>query len=153
MEIATSRFGNLTIDQSDKIFVPKGVLGFEKLREYFLIEKSGLFPFLWFQSAEEPEVAFPLVDPAYFFPDYRIEVDPRELGELKISDLKKVKIFVLVSVPPGNPQEATADLMGPLLVNGENYLAKQVVLSKSPYSTRHFLFKNGSLEHQKPSIL
>ena len=151
MEVLTSRFGNLTVNPEEVFFVSKGILGFENLKKYFLVERPGCSPFAWFQSAEDPQVAFPLIDPAYFFPDYRIEVDPRELGELKISDLKKVRIYVLVSIPPGNPERASADLMGPLLLNEENHTAKQVVLSKSPYSTRHFLLKNGRPECQKTS--
>ncbi len=150
MQIATSRFGKLEVNPQEAYFIPKGVLGFENLKQYVLVDKSAFSPFVWFQSADDPKIAFPMIDPAYFFPDYRIEVDPRELGELKISDLKKVRIFVFVTVPSGQPGEATADLMGPLLVNDENHLAKQVVLSKSPYSTRHFLFKNGRPEFQRP---
>jgi flagellar assembly factor FliW len=143
MEITTSRFGSLSVDPKDSIKVPKGLLGFENLREYYLVEPPQSAPFLWFQSSEDSTVAFPLIDPAYFFPEYRIEVDFRELGELKICDAKNLKVFILVVVPPGHPQDAAADLMGPIVLNAENRLAKQVVLSKSPYSTHHFLLRNG----------
>lgn len=152
MEVATSRFGKLNVNPEELISVPKGILGFEHLKKYFIVEKSNLSPFIWFQSAEEAGVAFPLIDPACFYPDYRIEVDPRELGELNISDVKKVQVYVLVTVPPGKPEEATADLMGPILVNGETRLAKQVVLSKSPYSTRYSIFKNGLPQRPRPSV-
>ncbi len=151
MEIVTNRFGKLEVDKNDTIVIPKGILGFEGLKEYYLVEPSHTAPFVWFQSAEDPSVAFPLVDPAHFFADYRIEVDPRELGELKIVDAKKLKVFVLVSVPSGCPQDAAVDLMGPVVLNEENHLAKQVVLSKSPYSTRHFLLRNGRPDFQKTS--
>ena len=149
MEILTNRFGKLEVDKNDTILVPKGLLGFEGLKEYYLVCPPHSAPFVWFQSAEDPCVAFPLVDPSHFFPDYRIEVDPRELGELKISDVNKLKIFVLVSIPAGCPQDAAVDLMGPVVLNEENHLAKQVVLSKSPYSTRHFLLQNGRPNFQK----
>lgn len=151
MEILTNRFGKLEVDKKDSFLVPKGFLGFEGLKEYYLVRPPHSAPFVWFQSAGDPSVAFPLVDPSHFFPDYRIEVDPRELGELKIGDVKKLKIFVLVSVPPGCPQDAAVDLMGPVVLNEENHLAKQVVLSKSPYSTRHFLLQNGRPDFQKTS--
>jgi len=54
-----------------------------------------------------------------------------------VSDTSHISIFVILTIPAGQPACMTANLKGPVLVNGENRWAKQLVLTNSQYHTRH----------------
>ena len=93
MHVSTRRFGEIDIPRDKIISMAKPILGFESLCGYCLIEAEEMAPFMWLQAIEDPNVAFIVVNPRVFFPDYRIEVNRNELAELKrIEDLYSKKI-------------------------------------------------------------
>jgi flagellar assembly factor FliW len=140
MIISTTRFGALEIPDDKIITMAKPVLGFEQLKRYCLIEREDCEPFLWMQSTEDPAVAFIVVNPLFFNPEYRIEVNPKEVEELRITDVKAVETYAIVTIP-ANPAEMTINLQGPILINAETRLAKQLVLVNSEYAVCHHIFR------------
>jgi flagellar assembly factor FliW len=117
----------------------KPVLGFENLLSYVLVDTGDFEPFKWFQSVENPEVAFVLVNPHLFFPDYVIEINPREVDELEIDSVEDLITYVIVSIPHDYTR-MTVNLQGPILINPKKRLAKQLVLVDSDYPIRQALF-------------
>jgi flagellar assembly factor FliW len=140
MIIESVRFGKLEIPDDKLVRMQKPILGFEHLTTYCLIEQEEFLPFLWLQSVEDPAVAFVVVNPVIFFPDYRIEVHPKEIAELMISRFDRVETYVIVTIPD-DPSRISVNLQGPILINTENTLAKQVVLVNSDYQVRHYLLE------------
>ncbi len=138
MKITSLRFGTLEIPEDKIISMPKPILGFEQLTRYCIIEREDSEPFLWYQSVEDPSVAFIVVNPLFFYPDYRIEVNPKEIEELKVSDVRAVETYVIVTIPT-DPRNMTANLQGPILINTETRLAKQMILVNSDYRVKHFI--------------
>jgi flagellar assembly factor FliW len=138
MILSTTRFGDIEIPDDKIITMPKPVLGFEQLRRYCIIEREDCEPFLWYQSVDDANVAFMIVNPLVFCPDYRIEVNPRELDELKIADVGTVETYAIVTIPK-NPADISINLQGPILINTANRLAKQLVLVNSNYRIKHRL--------------
>jgi flagellar assembly factor FliW len=64
MQVKTSRFGTIEIEEKDVINFPWGIPGFENLKSFVLLEyKNG--PFQWLQSLEEPAVAFVVCAPDF----------------------------------------------------------------------------------------
>lgn len=141
MKITTLRFGELEIPDDKVISMAKPVLGFEQLRRYCLIEREDCEPFLWYQSIDDPKVAFLIINPVVFYPDYRIEVNPRELDEIRINNVKSVETYVIVTIPE-DPREMSVNLQGPILINTENRMAKQLVLVNSEYRLKNYIFKD-----------
>jgi len=140
MNITTLRFGELEIPDDKIIRMSKPVLGFENLKRYCLIEREDCEPFLWYQSIDDPAAAFPVVNPLLFCPDYRIEVNPKEIEELKIKDLKAVETYAIATIPT-DPADMSLNLQGPILINTENGLAKQLVLVNSGYDVKYYVMK------------
>jgi flagellar assembly factor FliW len=138
MVISTVRFGELSVPDDKIIVMAKPVLGFEHLKRYCLIEREEAVPFLWYQSVDDPEVAFIVVNPLVFRPDYHIDVNPKEIEELEVTDVRAVETYVIVTVP-ANPAEISINLQGPILINTETRIAKQLVLVNSDYDVKHFL--------------
>jgi flagellar assembly factor FliW len=139
MKIDTSRFGTLDVDDDVIIRMTKPVLGFEQYRRYVIVETDDFEPFKWFQSVENPELAFVIVNPSLFFSDYTIEVNPKEIEELEVGDVDEIITYSIVTIP-ADYTRMTANLQGPILINSRTRLAKQLVLVNSQHGIKHRLF-------------
>ena len=138
MKYLTRRFGQVAFEEKDILFLPKGILGFSQLSKYVIIEKEKYDPFKWLQSVEDPEVAFVIIDPTLFFPNYNLEVNEKELEELNFQQTKELITYVIVTLPT-NSSQMSADLLGPVVINSKRRIAKQVVMPDSPYTTKHYI--------------
>ena len=137
MKIETRCHGSVDIKEEQVIYVPSGLIGFPRQRRYILLEHKKGSPFVWFQSVDEPSLAFVLIDPLLFKSDYEIQVSTEDRRALELSDsCEGIQAMVIVNITSGNSLEITANLLGPLLINVPKKLAKQVVLYQSSYSTR-----------------
>ena len=57
---------------------------------------------------------------------------------LKLTDASNgILTLVVVNISPIEPFEVTANLLGPLIINVQKRLGKQIVLSNPQYSHRH----------------
>lgn len=153
MKVTTRRFGTLEVPPEQVITMERSILGFETLREFCLLDIAGLSPFLWLQSMEDQATAFMVVNPAVFFPDYRIEVNSREIAELNVCVPGSVETYVIVTLSE-DPSATSVNLQGPILINTENNRAKQLVLVNSEYHVKHFLLETTTQPSQhKPQEL
>jgi flagellar assembly factor FliW len=136
--VTTTRFGDLDVDPSKIIDFPRGILGFEAHGRFVLVDQPEIQPFVYLQSLDDPALAFIVVDPRLVFPNYKVHVEPQEIADLNVRDVKSICMWVIVTVP-SEVSKMSANLQGPILVNQENNCAKQVVLMRSSYTTRHYL--------------
>ena len=127
----------MQIDERTIIYFPNGLLGFPDIKHYVIFEHDQDVPFKWLQATDEPALAFVIMDPFLFLPDYQVEIQEQDMQELRVRDTSQVSIFVILTIPAGQPACMTANLKGPVLVNEENRWAKQLVLANSQYHTRH----------------
>jgi flagellar assembly factor FliW len=136
IKVKTTRFGEIDVPESDVVHLPSGLIGFPELKQYVLLDHDKDSPFKWFQSIEDGAIAFVLIDPLLFNPDYVAEVTDSELAELDVQSEEDLVISVIVTVP-SNPQNMTANLKAPLIFNLKNRRGKQVILNTSAFTTRH----------------
>lgn len=138
----TTRFGEIEIAESEVLLMPEGLLGFQELTRFTLLKDPDQEPFLWLQSLEDAGIAFVVVNPFIFFPGYEIQVKTQELQSIELNDLAHAEILTIVTIPSENPHDLTTNLRGPLVVNTEANLAKQLVLIDDLYHTKHYLLKD-----------
>jgi flagellar assembly factor FliW len=135
MKIATKAFGLIDVDEQKKINFPQGLFGFEAYNNYILLDAEQ-HPFYWLQSMDEEIIAFVLINPFLFCPDYEVNIPNEELADIGIDSPEKAMIFSIVTIPPdGSPM--TANLQGPLIINRDNGTGKQVILTDVRWKTRH----------------
>jgi flagellar assembly factor FliW len=137
VKIETTRFGPLDIDETTIIRIPGGLIGFPEHERFILLRHNPESPFYWFQSVDQSDLAFVIVDPHVFKPDYRIPLNQSVLAMMNAGSDQEISTFVIVTIPRGNPQGMTANLLGPLVINTGSRLAKQLVLDDRQYSHRH----------------
>ena len=135
--IKTKHFGEIGVREDQIITFSPGLLGFAEFHRYILIEHGQDSPFLWLQCVDKSDLAFVVIDPMFVLPDYQLGPINGVQKELEVENLQDVKILVILTIPQGRPQEMTANLMGPLLINLANRRGKQLVLETSPYSHKH----------------
>ena len=138
MVFNSTRLGQFDVPADKIIKMARPILGFERLTEFCLVEVDAVAPFLWLHSTEDPAVAFLVVNPLVFFPDYRIEINSQEIAELNVSGVKDVETYVIATVPE-DFRKMSINLQGPILVNAANRLAKQLVLVNSEYQVKQYI--------------
>jgi len=141
MEIQTSRFGRISVEDERLITVPNGLLGFPSFTRFALIQSGQEQYFLWLQSVDEPSLAFLVTDPSLFFKDYNVPVWKETAQELQLADPATLQVFVICNKVG---EWLTGNLLGPLLVNAQNHLAQQVVLTEKKWTTRQPLLRLGA---------
>src|SRR6188474_1611820 len=95
MEIQTTRFGRLSIDNDRIITFPRGLLGFPNYTQYALIEAADGAEFFWLQAVDEPQLAFIVTDPNLFFKDYDVPLREENQTELHITDATQGRVLVI----------------------------------------------------------
>jgi len=116
----------------------EGLLGFSKAHRFTLL-KTEAPGFFWLQSLDEESLAFLLVDPFDFFDDYSVELEPADVTALGASRLNDVAVFGIVTLPSEPEEDCTVNLLGPIVINLEEGIGRQVVLHDSPYGVRAIL--------------
>ena len=140
VQIKTTRCSSLMVEQEKIIAFPYGIPGFEELKRFILLPEEDIEAFHWLQSVDEPAVAFLVVDPFIFFPDYCFELPDEEIKTLDIQSSEEVLVVNIISIPRDQVAETTANLVGPVVINTKLKQAKQVILTCTSYSTKHLLF-------------
>lgn len=140
MIIKTGRFGQITVGDGETIKLPQGILGFPECTKYCLTDPGDETLILWLQSLERPEIAFPLLEPKIFRPDYTARLSMAELRELRMENVNQSAVFSILTIPEDVTQ-MTANLKAPLVINLKEQIAKQIVLQEIEYSIKHPMFK------------
>lgn len=138
MKINTSRFGEIEVNEEDLINMPEGLIGFPELNQFILLDHDTDSPFKWLQSVGDPEMAFVVISPLSFRPDYLVEVTEEEVSNLKLVNSEQAVISVIVTIPM-DPKKMSANLKAPLVFNLENKMGKQIILKDAQYQTKHFI--------------
>ena len=137
MRVLTRPYGEIDIDERQRLSLPWGLLGFEDLRDWALLDAAQP-PFYWLQSLERPEIAFVLIDPLVFRPDYELGADPAELAGLELASAEDRLVFVIVTVPAQSAR-MTANLQGPIVINRKSRVGRQLVSIDSRWGVRHVI--------------
>lgn len=138
MLIQTRRFGALEVDEGAILTIRRGLLGFENYHRYVLIQSQEEDVFRWMQCVDDPALAFVVIDPVQWFPDYCVNLADEDALDLGIENPDEAGICAIVTIPP-RMEEMTANLLGPIIINVNNGLAAQIILDDTRYHTRHRL--------------
>jgi flagellar assembly factor FliW len=138
MEIETSRFGTLTVDDNRVMTFPRGLLGFPNHSRFALIQTGQENYFFWLQSADDPNLAFVVTDPSTFFKDYEVPLREETRADLNLADIHFAQVFVICNKIG---DWLTGNLLGPLVINAATRLGEQVVLTEKKWTTRQPLLK------------
>lgn len=136
--IDTPRFGPVPLRQENIFSFPEGLVGFSEHTHFVLLNPSkeeGAF--FWLQSLENAGVAFPLVEPSLFYPEYKIRIPVHDLAAIRIKNEKHAQVFVVATVPPREGKEIWLNLKAPVILNKVKKMGKQVILENEDFPLRY----------------
>ena len=139
-KINTRRFGELEIEDQDIIRFADGLPAFEEEHEFVVLPYEEGTPYMFLQSLTTPELAFLMTDPFVFFPDYSFELDDTNMEKLGVEAMDDILVCTLISIPATGIANMTTNLLAPVVINRHSREARQVVLEKTQYTTKHRLF-------------
>jgi len=136
VELLTKPFVKIEIYPEQILTFQDGILGFETYKKFALIEEHEESPFKWLQAIDEQSLAFIVIQPELFKEYYNPIIPIEELQELELNSVKEALVFVIVTIPVQNPNEMTANLQGPILINKKNSQARQFISRDDKHPVR-----------------
>jgi len=168
MLLKTRHFGEIEINEKNIITFDEGIPGFTHVRKFIILdtentggrevgekeakkdtdnnnsknnfgdETESLSPFRWLQCVDDPDLAFVIVNPFEFKPDYEVELSIEITKLLKIEKEEDVALYAIVVVPE-DITRMTMNLQAPLVINVKSKKGVQTILNTEKYSVRHYI--------------
>ncbi len=121
-----------------EIILPLGLLGFEETKRYTLYASPEEVPFMWLQMIDDPHKSFVVIQPQLFLEKYEPELSEDDVKFLNLNSSEDAIVLNIVTVY--GPDKATVNLKGPIIINRNTLIGKQVVpLNATEYSVQHQL--------------
>lgn len=119
-----------------ELLFESGLPGFPDAHRFTLIRwGDDDSPFSIMRSLDHEGLDFVVVPPMVFFPDYAPEVDDTTAERLELRDSDDALVVVMVTLGQ-QAVDATANLLGPIVVNRHTRKAAQAVLTNAAYEVR-----------------
>lgn len=130
MQANTRLFGAIDIPDDKIIVLENGMIGLPEMKYFALIfdeEKVGGGKVRWLQSMDDPETAFPVMDPSLVKDDYSPMINDdilRPLGELN-----EENTFILTTLTvPKEVERMSINLKAPIIINAETRKGAQIIV-------------------------
>lgn len=135
MNLATSRFGKISIVDEEIITFEEGLLGFGDYHRYVVLNTEDGSPFRWLQCIDDGNLAFVIIEPLSFMFEYDLEISDSDADFISLKRAEDAVLYVIVSIPE-NPKDMTANLQGPVVINASNRNGRQIISSNSRHSVK-----------------
>jgi flagellar assembly factor FliW len=135
MNISTTKFGSISIEEADVLTFVDGLIGMEDCQRWVLLGDSENAALAWLQSLERPEVALGVVSPRRFVPDYQVRVAKREIAPLGLESPNDAQVLVIISNVGG---ALALNLKAPLVIHLAERVGRQIV-ARDDHAVQHRL--------------
>ena len=125
-QIYHHQFGTLDIDDQIVLQFPNGLIGFEHLHKFILVNDEDTQPFYWLVAVEEPETTFPVLPPKIIDESYETSISNGNANTvLAISCLRE------------QIENSYINLRSPIIINNKTQPGKQIVLDDERWKFQH----------------
>jgi flagellar assembly factor FliW len=130
MRIKNSQFGEIEFDDEMILTFPSGIIGFEELKKFIIVEDEECKPFRWLISIEEPEIGFAILEPTFVIENYyqKVGFDPKTFAIFSIVTLNR------------DISKITVNLKAPIVIDKSKKLGKQMIFDDPELEITHQLF-------------
>lgn len=123
-----------------KVTLKKGILGFENLKEYELLDIKNNNTLKEFNSIEENCIGFIVVSAFEIIEEYEIVLNQDIIEKLEVESPNDILIFNIITLGL-TLKESTVNMKAPIVINVKNNYGMQVILEEEKYSIRHPLLR------------
>jgi flagellar assembly factor FliW len=136
---ASKNFGIIEYEASSVITFPRGLPGFESETRFVPVEREGSKPVLFLQSLVTPQLCFITLPVESIEPAYQLRASEEDLLVIGATSGMTTSLRCLAVVCTGH-RRATANLLGPVIINQDTQQAVQAVRDDARYAVEHPLF-------------
>ena len=148
MYIENQQMGKIFYKKEDIIYFKDGLYGFENSKSFIIIKKNDNHHFKFLQSIDNPNLTLIIINPKCVFKDYILCLSDNELKEIDLIENKYIEDYVIVTIP-NDIEEISVNLVGPIVINKQKKIAKQMISQNQEYSVKHFIFDNLKISKMK----
>ena len=143
MKASTRLFGEIDIAEDKIITLENGMIGLPEFHKFALIfdEEKGMdaSSIMWLQSMDDPQTAFPVMQPHMVKPDYNPTVSDEMLAPL--GTLTGENTYVLVTLTAASDVEQTSvNLKAPVVINTETRKGCQLIV-EDDYPVKYKIYE------------
>lgn len=111
-----------------------GMPGFPEAQTFVLIDHQPGSPFRWLQALERPDLAFIVIDPLEFAPDFPLDLVRRSASFAGIDPNEELVVLVICTVT--QTDEPTANFLSPIGIGKSSRRGAQVVVHESGFGSQ-----------------
>jgi flagellar assembly factor FliW len=128
MELVSTRFGSITIDENEFIEFPEGLIGFPVDKKFVLLRQRENSPVAWLHSVTNGALAFPVISLDALTVTFA-ECDIAAAAEAAglNATLENLSVM-LVFAAPGKNVAPTVNLVAPIIVDAVTRTGAQVII-------------------------
>ena len=130
--IQHERFGEIETHAGELVVFP-GLPGFPGAQRFLVRGHDQSDIFAWLISCDDPRLAFAIVSPWVYVPDYDPKMRRRDLESLEFEDSDELQILVSANV---QRDTVYLNLAAPLVINLRTRKGIQAILDSDTYSAR-----------------
>lgn len=130
------RLVSLPIKSENIFHFPDGLPAFESVKEFIFIMRPDTQPFVFMHSLNPPDLAFVCVDPFLICREYLPKISDADRDFLGLKNQSDALLLAIVTVRD-DVRECTANLQGPIVINIQNSIGRQVICEGQNYPVRY----------------
>lgn len=134
MVVKTTRFGDIEVEDNKIVNFPAGIPGFTDSKRYFLMDYKE--DIKWLQSVDNPDVAFIVMEPFVFFPDYSFKMSDEAQNLIEANDDTDLIALMMLII---DGDMLYANLKSPIVINAATGKGAQVVIEDDTVPFRTLL--------------
>jgi len=124
------------VESTAELTFRRGLPGFPGERHFTLVRwGEDDSPYSLLVDLESPELRFLVAPPSIFFPSYEVDLDDATVSNLDLRSAEEALLLIIISATD-RAETATANLLGPLVINTRTRQGVQAILAESGYGTR-----------------
>jgi flagellar assembly factor FliW len=129
-----------SLQNTYNLSLPQGLFGFSEIRTMELFFDKEELPFMWLREKDGNGLAFIVIEPGGVIPSYDLEISDADVEILGITSSEDTMILNIVTLPSEQSSKISLNLVGPVIVNRNTFVAKQCIINNhDKYSARYLL--------------
>lgn len=141
MLVHTVNFGILDVPEDKIITFKEGLPGFPQIHRFAVLELDELKPFQYLQALDDPPIALFIINPFIVDQTYEFRLTDVDMEDVCCTNSAELAVYAVATIPD-DPNDATLNLMAPIVINDKDRCGKQVILLESKYSVKHALLSS-----------
>lgn len=128
------------VSEDKMITFNKGIPGFENLSKFILEEIEDNEVFYLLKSVEDENIALIVISPFVVDNSYTLDINESVMDTLRISREDQALILNTVTLN-SDKKKITTNLAAPIIINIEEKIGEQIILSNEKYKIKTPIFK------------